>query len=251
MMERAILAGLAGVYLALQPAFAEGGAAGSMRAGAAKVDITEAIATALESAAANRQPARIGFGTTPVHLNVNRDLYEHGMWYQGPNPDGVSDKTLAVVALIGADNYPIAFYLNYAMHPIDFYLSGVISADFPGDTARYIESRYDNKAVAVFAQSACGDQNPLFTGPMQRLLGTRTRTPGFDDERFTAASPWKLSSQMVNANEVQTTQTKNPVTRGEQPAYQRAISLDSAMVTAMGAILGESAIDMGIERNLL
>jgi neutral ceramidase len=158
---------------------------------------------------------------------------------------------LAVVALIGADNYPIAFYLNYAMHPIDFYLSGVISADFPGDTARYIESRYDNKAVAVFAQSACGDQNPLFTGPMQRLLGTRTRTPGFDDERFTAASPWKLSSQMVNANEVQTTQTKNPVTRGEQPAYQRAIFLDSAMVTAMGAILGESAIDMGIERNLL
>ena len=63
MMERAILAGLAEVYLALQPAFAEGGAAGSMRAGAAKVDITEAIATALESAAANRQPARIGLSS--------------------------------------------------------------------------------------------------------------------------------------------------------------------------------------------
>jgi neutral ceramidase len=32
-------------------------------------------------------------------------------------PNGPSDKTLAVVEFLAADNVPIAVYMNYAMHP--------------------------------------------------------------------------------------------------------------------------------------
>ena len=66
-----------------------------------------------------------------INLNVNRDLFNRNLeWRQEPNPEGPSDKTLAVVEFLGEDNLPIGVYMNYAMHPIDFYLSGVISADF-------------------------------------------------------------------------------------------------------------------------
>jgi hypothetical protein len=50
--------------------------------------------------------------------------------------------------------------MNYAMHPINFYLSGVISADFPGEASRYVEELFDNRTVAIFSQGASGDQNP-------------------------------------------------------------------------------------------
>ena len=71
----------------------------------------------------------------------------------GTQPDGPSDKTLAVVEFLGADNVPIGVYMNYAMHPINFYLSGVISADFPGEASRYVEELFDNRTVAVFSQA--------------------------------------------------------------------------------------------------
>ena len=78
-------------------------------------------------------PARVGYGTAKVDLNVNRDLFNSKLeWRQEPNPEGRSDKTLAVVEFVGNNNVPIGVYMNYAMHPINFYLSGVISADFSG-----------------------------------------------------------------------------------------------------------------------
>jgi neutral ceramidase len=106
-------------------------------------------------------PARVGYGMTNVDLNVNRDLFNSRLeWRQEPNPNGPSDKTLAVVEFLGADNVPIAVFMNYAMHPINFYLSGVISADFPGEASRYVEELFDNRTIAIFSQGASGDQNP-------------------------------------------------------------------------------------------
>jgi hypothetical protein len=62
-----------------------------------------------------------------------------------------------VVEFVGADDVPIGVYMNYPMHPINFYQSGVISADFPGEAAKCIEELFDNKTVAVFTQGASGD----------------------------------------------------------------------------------------------
>ena len=119
-------------------------------------------------------PARVGYGTTHVDLNVNRDLFNSKLeWRQEPNPNGPSDKTLAVVEFLGADNVPIAVYMNYAMHPINFYLSGVVSADFPGEASRYIEELFDNRTIAVFSQGASGDQNPRDFRSPTTFMGQR------------------------------------------------------------------------------
>jgi neutral ceramidase len=207
-------------------------------------DVEEAIVSALTSAKSRLRPARIGFGTTDVHLNVNRDLFDNQKWIQGPNPDGHSDKTLAVLEFIGTDDLPIGVYLNYAMHPIDFYLSGVVSADFPGEASRYIERRYGAKTVAVFAQGASGNQNPLFTRPMHKLLGTRARSPGITDNRITAQPPWRVSASELNANARHTREMETPVRPEEQAAYTEAVTQTGEFVSAMGALIGESAIDV-------
>ena len=123
--------------------------------------MADAIVEAATVAKSKLAPARIGYGTTTINLNVNRDLFNRNLeWRQEPNPDGPSDKTLAVVEFLGEDNIPIGVYMNYAMHPINFYLSGVISADFPGEASRYIEELFGDRTVAIFSQGASGDQNP-------------------------------------------------------------------------------------------
>jgi acyl-CoA synthetase (AMP-forming)/AMP-acid ligase II len=68
------------------------------------------------------------------------------------------------------------------MHPINFYLSGVISADFPGEASRYVEDLFGDRTVAVFSQGASGDQNPRdFRSPTlimsQRAALTNGRGP--------------------------------------------------------------------------
>src|SRR3954451_8146138 len=78
-----------------------------------------------------------------------------------------------VVELLGNDNVPIGVYMNYAMHPINFYLSGVISADFPGEASRYVEDLFDNRAVAIFSQGASGDQNPRDFRSPTTFMGQR------------------------------------------------------------------------------
>ena len=75
--------------------------------------VASAIVSAVEQANAKLAPARIGYGTAKVDLNVNRDLFNSKQeWRQAPNPEGPSDKTLAVVEFRGADDTPIAVYMN-------------------------------------------------------------------------------------------------------------------------------------------
>jgi hypothetical protein len=122
---------------------------------------TAGIVSAVNTAKAKAAPARIGYGTAQLDLNVNRDLYNARQeWRQSPNPNGVSDKTLAVVGFVGEDGVPLAVYMNYGMHPINFYQSGLISADFPGEASRNVEELFDGRTVALFSQAASGDQNP-------------------------------------------------------------------------------------------
>lgn len=207
-------------------------------------DVADGVVKAVIAANGKLQPARIGYGTTKVYLNVNRDLYEDGKWIQGPNLDAPSDKTLAVVALIGRDNLPIGFYMNYAMHPIDFYLTGVMSAAFAGEASRWVERRYDGNTVAIFAQGASGDQNPLLVAPMQKLSAFRTGQQGRGDEHYGAMSPWEVSAHRLNGNADALAAYKQPLGPDRMAEYREDVAIDSQMTTAMGTLLGESALDV-------
>ena len=134
---------------------------------------------AVRQAKAKLQPARVGFGTGFSYLNVNRDTIDPDthLWTQAPNLNGPSDKTVAVLKFDSPAGEPIAVYMTYAMHPVNGFLAGLTSADFPGAASRYIEQAYNEKVVAVFAQGASGDQNPLYLRAGTNAMASRSGAP--------------------------------------------------------------------------
>jgi len=134
------------------------------------------IVDAVKQANAKLQPARVGFGSGFSYLNVNRDTIDADthLWTQAPNLNGASDKTVAVIKFDSPEGEPIAVYMTYAMHPVNGYLGGIVSADFAGATSRYVEQAYDDKVVAVFAQGASGDQNPLYLRAGTNAMASRS-----------------------------------------------------------------------------
>ena len=207
--------------------------------------VADAIVEAATTAKARLAPARVGYGTTSIDLNVNRDLFNRKLeWRQEPNPEGPSDKTLAVVEFLGADNVPIGVFLNYAMHPINFYLSGVISADFPGEASRYIEDLFDGRAVAIFSQGASGDQNPRDFRSPTLFLGQRTalsqgRGPFAQRIGEPPAQP-NPSSPAVNSQRAAT--ERAPIPAENLDAYKKALARTGDYVRMLGSVIGSSAV---------
>ena len=145
-------------------------------------DITPTASVMLEAvrqAKAKLQPARMGYGTGMAYLNVNRDAIDTKtqLWTQAPNLRAVSDKTVAVLKFETPDGKPIAAYVNYAMHPVNGYLSGFVSGDYAGAMSRYVEQAYDDAMVAVFTQGASGDQNPLHLRVSTNLMASKGGVP--------------------------------------------------------------------------
>jgi neutral ceramidase len=131
--------------------------------------IEKGVLEAARQAKANLQPARMGFGTGKAYINVNRDEQLGERTTLGFNPEGPSDKTVAVVKFETPSGEPIAVFMNYAVHAVVMLSSrtkdgvnGEISGDLPGATSRYVEEYYKDKAVAVWTSGAAGDQNPIY-----------------------------------------------------------------------------------------
>ena len=129
-----------------------------------RTHMKDGILAAVREAKTHLQPAKVGYGVGASYLNVNRDAIhpETRLWYQGPNLEGVSDKAMAVLEFEALNGKPIAVYANYGMHAIDYYEMGILTADFPGVTARFVEQAYDDKVVAIWSSAAAGDQNPFY-----------------------------------------------------------------------------------------
>lgn len=202
--------------------------------------ITAAIVSAVDTARSRLAPARVGYGTAQLDLNVNRDLYNSRQeWRQGPNPDGASDKTLAVVEWVGADDVPIAVYLNYAMHPINFYLSGAISADFPGEAAKYIEDLFDSKTIAVFSQGASGDQNPrLGYSPSFNVRANNVDQP----QTVGPPKPRPEEQTAQGFNAAAASSNRQAIPPEKMAAYKKALARTGAYATMLGQMIATTAV---------
>lgn len=124
----------------------------------------------VQQAQANMVPALYGYGETNSYINMNRDRQqEEGYWMQDVNPEGYSDKTLALIKFTDLEGNLIACFMNYPMHAMaGFNQKDVdgqykVSSNIPGVTCAYIEDRYEG-AVAMWTSGAAGNQNPLEIG---------------------------------------------------------------------------------------
>ena len=126
--------------------------------------VEDALVAVARQAKANLQPARIGFGTGQAKVNMNRRARNgEGGWMLGNNPDGVSDKTVAVIRFETMAGDPFAIFSNYGVHGTVMGSSNLqISADLPGATACVVEQHYGDKVVAPWTSGAAGDQDPIY-----------------------------------------------------------------------------------------
>ena len=179
---------------------------------------------ALKEANERLVPAKVGYGDGVCYLNVKRDLFdpERGTWWEGPDYDGKSDKTVAVIYFEGIDGKPLAAYFNYAMHAVITGNTDKVSADFPGEAERYIESRYGDDFVASFASGAAGDQNPIYFQQTFDLRDIRIADYAARGEDISNAMP--PGGQGLDRT---------------KPEVQRLLGEQERMIRSYGQILGE------------
>lgn len=128
--------------------------------------VKKGIVQAAHDAAANLQPARIGFGTGKAYINVNRDGMVNGQPDNIYNPERPSDKTVAVLLVEKPNGEPIAVYSNYPVHnQVTFGMHenkpGEITADLAGGVNNYVEAHFKG-AVGIWSMAAAGDQQPEY-----------------------------------------------------------------------------------------
>ncbi len=181
------------------------------------------------------QPARIGYGAGVSYINVNRNIIDPKTrrWWEGPNYDGPSDKTVAVVKFESVDGDPIAVYYNYAMHAVTVGQLDKISGDTPGAASRYIEDSYDDKIVAVWSTGACGDQNPIYFQQTYDLREIRIKDYAKRGVDISNAMP--PGGQGLNK---------------QDPTVIKLMNQQKQMILSMGQFLGEEVIHVmrGMER---
>jgi len=192
----------------------------------------------VESVRAARQklsPARMGYGTGVSYINVNRQIVDSktGRWWEGPNYDGPSDKTVAVVRFETLSGEPIAVYYNYAVHAVIAGQLDQVSADIPGAASRYVEDSFDGKVVALWSSGAAGDQNPIYYQQTYDLREIRIKDY--------AKRGVDISNAMPPGGEG--LDRKNPT-------VARLMNQQRQMVTSMGQFLGEEVLHVmrGIDR---
>ena len=143
----------------------------------------------MRQAKAALQPARIGFGTGKVDVNVARYGYtpERG-WRENPNEDGFSDKTLSVVKFETSAGIPIAILFNYAVHSNSMTgePSNLINGDIAGNAEKFIEHQYKDKVVALWSMGAAADQYPKYNWDM-----------GLLDDKSSVYEPAEMQGGMI------------------------------------------------------
>lgn len=194
------------------------------------------VFNAIKAAKEKLQPARIGYGTGVSYININRNIIDRktNKWWEGPNYDGPSDKTVAVIKFETTDGEPIAVYYNYACHAVVTGNTDMLSGDYPGATSRYIEDSFDDKIVAVFSTGAQGDQNPIYFQQTYDLRNIRIKDYAKRGQDISSAMP--PGGQGLNK---------------QDPTVKKLLDQQKQMILSMGQFLGEEVKRVMREMNRL
>jgi hypothetical protein len=198
-------------------------------------DYEQKIVESVRLASQRLTPARVGYGTGESYINVNRQIIDPQTrrWWEGPNREGPSDKTVAVLRFDTLAGAPIAVYYNYAVHAVVAGQLDQVSADIPGAASTYVEDSYDGRIVAVWSSGAAGDQNPLYYQQTYDLRDIRTKEYASRGIDISNAMP--PGGQGLNRAD---------------PAVARLMNQQRQMVLSMGQFLGEEVMHVrrGIDR---
>ncbi len=196
---------------------------------------TDKIVESVRLAKARVVDARVGYGTGVSYLNVNRNIVDPKTrrWSEGPNYEGPSDKTVAVISFQTASGEPIAVYYNYAMHAVTVGQLDMVSGDAPGTASKYLEDSLDGNAVALWSSGAAGDQNPIY---FQQTFDLREiRIKEYAERGIDISNAMPPGGQGLNR---------------EDPTVVRLMNQQKQMIQSMGQLLGEEVLHVmrGMDR---
>lgn len=188
---------------------------------------TDRIVESVRLAKARLVEARIGYGTGVSFINVNRNIIDPvtRRWWEGPNYDGPSDKTVAVIKLESLAGEPIAVYYNYAMHAVTVGQLDLVSGDAPGTTSKYLEDAFDGRLVALWSSGAAGDQNPIYFQQTYDLREIRIKE--FASRGIDISNAMPPGGQGLNKSD---------------PTVMRLMNQQKQMIVSMGQFLGEEVL---------
>lgn len=112
--------------------------------------LTQDITDAINEAAANAVPAKMGWGSKDVPYNRNR---------QSKKPNPSRDAELAVIRFDTLDGKPIAAVTNFAAHPV---WEDIEDRRWSSEYPRFMEQTVTQAtgAPCIFMQGAAGDMSP-------------------------------------------------------------------------------------------
>ena len=192
------------------------------------VAFEDKIVASVTQAKATLQPARLRWGTSVSHINVNRDNIDRKTngWWEGPNYDGLSDKEVRVLEFVSLDGAPIAVYYNYAVFNVIAGVLDLVSGDITGEVSRYIEDFYDDRVVAVLSLGAHGDQNPIYFQQTYDLREIRIKDYATRGEDIRNAMPPPGGVGLDRNN----------------PRVAKLMNQQKRMVQTFGQMLGEAVL---------
>ena len=190
-------------------------------------DLTQKIVESVKLAKQRLTPARMGYGAGVSYINVNRNIIDPKTrrWWEGPNYEGPSDKTVAVVKFETLSGEPIAVYYNYAMHAVTVGQLDMVSADAPGAASKYIEDSLDDKAIALWSTGACGDQNPIYFQQTYDLREIRIKD--YAKRGIDISNSMPPGGQGLDRN---------------NPTVAKLMNQQKQMILSMGQFLGEEVL---------
>lgn len=161
----------------------------------------------VKAAIASMKPAKYGMGVGKSYINACRDeKFENGLWDQGRNFEGPSDKELMVLEFTDLEGRLIAALLNYAVHGTACYQGKdekgeryLIAGDIPGMVSSYLEERYkEEQAVFLWTSGAAGNQNPIFFTAYQQYRHDGTHEMAYD----LGYQKWMLAEHLAEVQAV-------------------------------------------------
>ncbi|MHB9029715.1 MAG: neutral/alkaline non-lysosomal ceramidase N-terminal domain-containing protein, partial [Candidatus Latescibacterota bacterium] len=127
--------------------------------------IEKDIAAAILAANRNMTPVSIRAGKGNVDLSYNKLGGGKGLYLCGQqNPNRIRfepvDQEVGVIRIDDRKGNPLAVLVNYASHPVVYWPGNLVSGEYPGYCARFVERALGGNAICLFTNGAGGDVDP-------------------------------------------------------------------------------------------
>ena len=124
------------------------------------------VRLAAKAAAESAERCTARAGRSECRSGVNRRKREAGGIVMAPNPSGPSDPEVLSLLFEDRSGRPRALLINHAVHPTTLSVdSFLVSADYPGRTAKRLQESLGKECAVLFLQGACGDVKPAVLTP--------------------------------------------------------------------------------------